>query len=95
MSSFVCGEKTFNIIYNGLNKYVVNNSFTFNQINEEMAQGGFKITKRFANEEQATEFLKEFRLYDIYKKSEVTTEKRPFLIWSNTQTNEKSIEYLD
>ena len=41
MSSFVCGEKTFNIIYNGLNKYVVNNSFTFNQINEEMAQGGF------------------------------------------------------
>ena len=55
----------------------------------------YKITKRFANEEQATEFLKEFRLYDIYKKSEVTTEKRPFLIWSNTQTNEKSIEYLD
>lgn len=53
MSSFVCGEKTFNIIYNGLNKYVVNNSFTFNQINEEMAQSGF------------------------------------------TQTNEKSIEYLD
>lgn len=41
MSSFVCGKKTFNIIYNGLNQYVVKDSFIFNRINEEMAEGGF------------------------------------------------------
>lgn len=41
MSSFICGKKTFNIIYNGLNQYVINNSFIFNKIGDEMAEGGF------------------------------------------------------
>ena len=41
MSSFVCGKKTFNVIYNGLNQYVVNNSFIFNDIGYEIAEGGF------------------------------------------------------
>lgn len=41
MSSFVCGEKTFNIIYNGLNQYVIKNSFIFNKLNYEIAEGGF------------------------------------------------------
>ena len=41
MSSFVCGEETFNIIYNGLNQYVLKNSFIFNRINDEMEEGGF------------------------------------------------------
>lgn len=53
MSSFVCGEKTFNVIYNGLNQYVVKSSFIFDKIGEEMAEGGFsafsagKITNLF------------------------------------------------
>ena len=41
MSSFICGKKTFNIIYNGLNQYVMKNSFIFNRINDEIAEGGF------------------------------------------------------
>ena len=41
MSSFICGKKTFNIIYNGLNQFVVDKPFIFNRINEEMAEGGF------------------------------------------------------
>ena len=41
MSSFICGEKTFNIIYNGLNQYVVKDSFIFNRIGDEIAEGGF------------------------------------------------------
>ena len=41
MSSFVCGKKTFNIIYNGLNQYIINNSFIFNKIDDEIAEGGF------------------------------------------------------
>ena len=41
MSSFVCGKKTFNIIYNGLNQYVVKDSFIFGKFSDEIAEGGF------------------------------------------------------
>lgn len=41
MSSFVCGEKTFNIIYNGLNQYVLKNSFISSKVFDELSEGGF------------------------------------------------------
>lgn len=41
MSSFVCGEKTFNILYNGLNQYVIKNLFIFNKFKDEIEEGGF------------------------------------------------------
>ena len=74
MSSFVCGEKTFNIIYNGLNQYVVKDSFIFNRINEEMAEGGFcafsagEITNLFYQLNQVatgSRYDKEIKLYDL------------------------------
>lgn len=41
MSSFVCGDNTFNTIYNGLNQYVLENSFISSKVFDELSEGGF------------------------------------------------------
>lgn len=74
MSSFVCGKKTFNIIYNGLSQYVVNNSFIFRNFNDEIAEGGFyafsagEITNLFYQLNQVatdSRYDKEIKLHDL------------------------------
>ena len=74
MSSFICGEKTFNIIYNGLNQYVINNSFIFNKIGDEIAEGGFcafsagEIVNLFYKLNQVatgSRYDEEINLYDL------------------------------
>ena len=74
MSSFVCGEKTFKIIYNGLNQYVIKNSFIFNKLNDEIEEGGFcafsagEITNLFYKLNQVatgSQYDEEINLHDL------------------------------